>query len=317
MYSLYLLLFKEIYYGQDNITLKKIFQMNSISTKLALYYDLMRFSSYSGYLLVFFPALFGLVLAAEDISDLKSLPLFLFGSIISRSAGCIINDMVDRKYDRHVERTKTRPLATGQVSRLEALGLLAILLPLCLFILLLLSITSIIIGFIAVCLITIYPFMKRITNFPQIFLGITFNLGTLITYASTKDSVNFDILLIYIGCCFWTIGYDTVYAFMDFKDDKIIGIKSTALYFEKNLYRIWIGLFYAIFLLLFANVNLRFDNTVSVIASLVCAGIFFWQIKTLNINSPNNCKKRFESNNVVGFILSISMLIDFVFKNYS
>ena len=277
----------------------------------------MRFSSYTGFLLVFFPALFGVVLSAENVSELKSLPLFLFGSIISRAAGCVINDMVDRKYDRHVERTKTRPLATGQVSRLEALVLLAILLPLCLFILFLLSVVSIIIGFIAICLVTIYPFMKRITNFPQVFLGCTFNLGILIAYASTKDSVNFDIFLMYIGCCFWTIGYDTIYAFMDFKDDKMIGIRSTAVYFENKSYRTWIGLFYALFLLIFANVNLSFGNIVSVIACLPSAAIFFWQIKTLNIHSPLNCQNRFRSNNLVGILLSTAMLLDFVFRHYS
>lgn len=303
--------------GQDNITLQQIFQMNYINHKLSLYYDLTRLSSYTGYLLVFFPALFGLIIAADDVSDLKLLPLFLFGSITSRAAGCIINDMIDRKYDKHVERTKNRPLASGQISRLEALVLLAILLLICLCILLLLSVTSIIIGFIAICLITIYPFMKRITHFPQIVLGVTFNLSILISYASTKDSLSFDILMLYAGCCFWTIGYDTIYAFMDFKDDKIIGVRSTALYFENKPYKLWLGLFYSIFLLIFANVSLHLGNKLSVIAVLPCFAIFFWQIKTLNINSPNNCQKRFDSNNIIGFILSIAISLDFVLKNYT
>lgn len=280
------------------------------------YYNLIRLGSPTGYLLVFFPAIFGIFLASTNLHDLKLIPLFFVGSIMSRSAGCIINDITDRNLDKHVERTKMRPIASGIISVKESLLVLYIILFICLAILLSLTLTSIMIGFIAFCLIIIYPLMKRITYFPQIFLGITFNLGCLIGYAAINDHVSFSATLLYLGCCFWTIGYDTIYAFMDIKDDKIIGIKSTAIFFEKQYYRLWIILFYMTFILLYTNVNLVRGYYLGTLGGIIVIPMLLWQVKTLDISSVENCLVRFKNNNYVGLILSASMFIDCIYHTY-
>lgn len=280
--------------------------------KFYAYYKLMRLGNPTGYLLVFFPALFGIFLATKNCYDLQIIPLFLIGSILSRSAGCIINDIIDRKLDKHVERTKDRPITSGALSIKEALIALYLVLFACLSILLSLTITSIIIGFIAFCLILIYPLMKRITYFPQAFLGITFNLGCLIGYTALVDYVSYQAMIMYLGCCFWTIGYDTIYAFMDIKDDKRIGIKSTAVFFENKSYHCWITIFYIIFIASFININLFNDRYVAIIGGLISSVLLFWQAKTLDINSSENCLIRFKNNVYVGAILSMAMLIDYM-----
>lgn len=276
------------------------------------YYKLMRLDTSTGYLLVLFPSIFGILLASNNWHDLIIIPLFFIGSVLSRGAGCIINDITDRKLDKHVNRTKNRPIANGAVSVKEAVLILVLLLLICLAILLSLTLTSIMIGFIAFCFTLIYPLMKRITYFPQFFLGITFNLGCLIGYAAILDYVSFDSLLMYLGCCFWTIGYDTIYAFMDIKDDKAIGIKSTAVFFEKKYYRLWIMLFYMVFVILHINVNVINNYYIGALGGIIASPILLWQVKTLDINTPENCSIRFKNNVYVGFILSITMFIDFI-----
>lgn len=274
------------------------------------YYKLMRIGSPTGYLLVFFPAALGILMASKSLYDLRIAPLLFIGSILSRAAGCIINDMSDRKLDIHVERTKMRPMARGDINLREALFILYIVLFVCLAILLSLTVTATMVGFIAFCFILIYPLMKRITHFPQAFLGLTFNLGLLIGYAAIVDNVSLHALLMYVACCFWTIGYDTIYAFMDIKDDKAIGIKSTAVFFEKRSYRLWIMLFYAMFIILFININLINEYYISFFGGVLALFPLLWQVKTLNINDPQNCCTRFKSNIYVGLILVISMSVD-------
>lgn len=282
--------------------------------KFYSYYKLMRIGNPTGYLLAFFPAVFGILLAANSWYDLRILPLFFIATVLSRGAGCIINDITDRKLDRYVERTKKRPLASGEVSLKEVLVLLYLMLFACLTILLSLTITAIMIGFITFCFTLVYPLMKRLTYFPQVFLGMTFNLGALIGYSAIEDDVSLYSLLIYAGCCFWTIGYDTIYAFMDIADDKKIGIKSTAVFFEKKSYRMWIMIFYMVFVILFANVNLMNSHYIATLAALAVIPIFMWQVRTLDINIPKNCSARFKNNNIVGAILAISMFLDFLYK---
>lgn len=283
-------------------------------SKFYHYAALMRLGSPTGYFLVFFPTLFGILLSADNFNDLRTIHLFLLGSIIARAAGCIVNDITDRKLDLHVTRTKHRPLTSGKVTMKESVFILFISLLLSLLILLQLSVTSIIIGMIAFCLMLIYPLMKRFTYFPQVFLGVTFNLGCLIGYASSKDLITMDAMIIYAACCFWTLSYDTIYAFMDIKDDKKIGIKSTAVFFEKKAFKLWISLFYVTFLLLFAGINLAHSNYLAIISTILAGVIFYWQVNTLDINDPKNCSIRFKSNSVIGFVLALGMLADFFIK---
>ena len=278
--------------------------------KLYHLYQLTRTQSPTGYLLTFFPATFGLMLAYEGARDLMYLPIFLIGSMLMRSAGCIINDLLDQDLDRHVDRTKNRPLASGAVSNIEALIFLAILLSASLGILLSLNTTCIYIGVVAIVFISIYPLMKRITYFPQAFLGITFNIGCLIGYAAIKDTLSYNAIILYVACGFWTMGYDTIYAFMDIKDDKKIGIKSTAIFFEKASFRLIITLFYLVFFALFAFAT-RDSSSIYVDTALVVnILIMLWATIYLDIDSRENCMVRFKANNYIGFLLFLAMLLE-------
>jgi len=281
-----------------------------LSDKCTSLLQLTRLHAPTGYLLSFFPAAFGLMLAYEQSANLIYLPLLFIGSVLARSAGCIINDLFDRNLDKSVERTKDRPIASGAITTKEAILLLAILLCACLVILLYLSITAIAVGFIAVFLITLYPLMKRITYFPQAFLGITFNIGCLIGYAAVKDAISFDSIILYVACGFWTMGYDTIYAFMDIKDDKKIGIKSTAILFEKSNFKLAIAVFYVLFLTLFMFASRNFLSLYVIFAVLASLLVIFWIIIYLDINDPKNCLIRFKANNYIGFLLFLAMLLE-------
>lgn len=273
---------------------------------------LCRLNAPTGYLLSFFPAGYGLLLSNPAITQIKILiPLLFIGSIIARSAGCIINDILDRDFDTKVARTKNRPLANHTVTTKDALILLFTLLLSALFILLTLTKTAIYTGFIAFVMIVIYPLMKRITNLPQIFLGLTFNIGSLIGYASASDSLSFQAFIMYTACCFWTIGYDTIYGFMDINDDKKIGVKSMAILLEKRNYKLWLYVFYLLFIILFmlascVITNMRFILFIGVLLALL---ILIWQVKTLDITNQENCLIRFKVNNYVGAILLLTIYL--------
>jgi len=283
---------------------------NNFLPKYQSLLKLIRIHSPTGYLLSFFPASFGLMLAYEKYSDLFYLPIFFIGSILVRSAGCIINDLFDQNLDKHVARTKDRPIASGSVSNKQALVLLAILLSLSLAILLALNTTSIYIGLVSIFMITFYPLMKRITYFPQVFLGLTFNTGCLIGYASIKNSISYEAVILYIGCGFWTIAYDTIYAFMDLNDDKKTGIKSSAVFFEHMNFKLILTIFYIFFISLF---TLSMKNILSIyiiLAILISSLIALWITVYLNIKNEKNCMLRFKANNIIGFLLFLTMLLE-------
>ena len=250
------------------------------------------------------------MLAYEQSVNLIYLPILFIGSVLARSAGCIINDLFDQNLDKSVERTKDRPIASGTITTREAILFLTILLCACLLILLYLSVTAIAVGFIAIFLITLYPLMKRITYFPQAFLGITFNIGCLIGYAAVKDTISSDSMILYVACGFWTMGYDTIYAFMDIKDDKKIGIKSTAILFEKSNFKLAIAVFYTLFLTLFMFAIRNFLSIYVIFAVLASLLVIFWIIIYLDINDPKNCLIRFKANNYIGFLLFLAMLLE-------
>lgn len=271
-----------------------------------------RLSAPVAFLLVFYPAFFGLMLASNiSLPPLSLLIIFVIGSLATRSAGCIINDIFDRNFDKHVARTKKRPLATGSISIETALITLIILLIISLIMLLTLNKNSIYIGFITFCLIILYPLMKRITYFPQIFLGLTFQIGVLIGYSAITNTLSFTAFILYFGCCFWTIGYDTIYGFADINDDKKIGIKSLAILLEHNHYKFWIAFCYANFLLLFLLAfYLESMVTMQLIVATILAGILLtYQIWKLDITKPANCINLFKNNGLVGAFLAIGLLI--------
>jgi len=270
---------------------------------------LMRLNAPTGYLLVFFPALFGLFLAYEQPSDLVYAPIFFMGSVLVRSAGCIINDFFDREFDKKVKRTKNRPLASNKISKKLAVFILLLLLGMSSLILLSLTVTAICMGIIAFCMIALYPLMKRFTYFPQVFLGLTFNLGCLIAYSAIKDDISKNAVLMYLACGFWTFGYDTIYAFMDVRDDKKAGVKSSALFLEHRNYKLWIAVSYVCFMFLYMIVNLSSKNYIGISSVVIAMPMLFWQVKTLGITNVANCFERFKSNIYVGAIMSFSMFL--------
>lgn len=270
----------------------------------------------TGYLLSFFPALWGLLMAVNNIHDLLYYSvLFFIGSIATRGAGCIINDLLDQEYDAQVKRTATRPLASNEISRSYAILALSIFLIISSAILLSLTVTSIIIGCIAFCMILIYPLMKRITYLPQVFLGFTFNLGSLIAYSAITDNITIEAAILYLGCCAWTISYDTIYAFMDIIDDKKIGVKSMAILLENIGYKYWIIGFYFVFLIVILMINYPLNSYWSIMLMLMILSLLLWQAMTLNIGNPDNCLRRFKNNNYVGVLISCVMLIEYFSSN--
>ncbi len=289
----------------DNITKYK-----KMPTLFSAIIDLMRLRAPTGYLLCLFPAYFGLLLGYRDSKDLIYIPLFFLASVIVRGAGCTINDLWDRDFDGRVERTKSRPLPSGRISVCGALILLFILACISIFMLMQLSKTAIYMGLAATILIAIYPLMKRFTHFPQVFLGFTFNMGVLIGFAAVQDAISTSAIIMYLGCGFWTLGFDTIYGFSDIKDDKKIGVKSTAIFFEKMNYKLIISCCYAIFFLLFYISNDSFLSVYIISGLMISISIAAWSIKTLNISEMQNCIYRFKINNYIGFILFLAMLLE-------
>jgi len=268
----------------------------------------MRAGSPTGYLLVFYPACYGLMLASPTISDLtKLLPFFFIGSFITRSAGCIINDIFDRDFDLHVIRTKNRPLANGEVSLKGAVILLLLLLVCSLVILLMLNQAAIYLGCLAFIMILLYPLMKRFTNLPQLFLGLTFNFGSLISYAAVTGYISIEAIIMYLACCSWTVGYDTIYGFMDYEDDKKIGIKSLSLLLEQRNYKLYFLVFYLGFVGLFILATILANHYVNYLLISFAAILLLWQILTLKIANPQNCLIRFKNNNYVGLIFFLTI----------
>ncbi len=268
----------------------------------------MRLQSPTGYLLLFFSTCFGVLLTNIAIYNLvKLLSLFFIGSIITRGAGCILNDIFDKDFDKHVLRTKNRLLANGSLNVSDAMILLTILSIISLTILLSLNKTAICLGFFSFILIVLYPLMKRITFFPQVFLGLTFN-GVLIGNSAVIDKISLEAVIMYIACCFWTIGYDIIYGFMDIEYDKKINVKSMPLFLEKRNYKLHLYIYYTIFILLFILSNIIATHRPNYIVILCAYIMLTWQVVTLEISDPQNCFTRFKNNNYVGLTLALGAL---------
>ncbi len=267
-----------------------------------------RFDNLTGAWLLLAPCWMGLALAGGLNPWLYA--LLFAGAFIMRGAGCIINDIVDREFDAKVERTKNRPLASGEISLERGIIFLAVLLALGLAILVQLPIISVFIGISSVPLFILYPFMKRVTHWPQFFLGLTFNIGILIGYAAVANSISFSAALLYIGAIFWTLGYDTIYAHQDKQDDVLIGVKSTALKFGERT-KHFIAMFYLIFAAIFVIVigmNFGFGLKSGGVFCLVLLHLA-WQVLHLDIHNPRNCMTIFKSNIYVGLLLVAVLLL--------
>ena len=281
---------------------------------ISIILELTRLKKPIGIMLLFWPCAWGLTIAYDFSSNLNNylfyLVLFFLGSVLMRSAGCIVNDIVDKNFDKKVERTKNRPIASGKVSVRLALIYSLILCGLAFLVLINFNKFTILMALLSMPLAFTYPLMKRFTYWPQLFLGITFNYGLVLAWISINNSINLVPIIFYFGAIFWTLGYDTIYGYQDIKDDEIIGVKSTSIKFKNNP-KIFISLCYIFFFLSLILVGFLMDFKVSYFISLVITffHLAFYQIKNLDVSNPNMCLVKFKSNNLLGLIVFINILI--------
>jgi len=279
--------------------------------KISIFIELTRLNKPIGFLLLFWPCLWGLTLAnyqnQNNLTYIYYLILFFLGSVLMRSVGCIINDIVDKKFDKKVLRTKFRPIASGEISVLNALVYVFILCLLALIILLQFNFLTISLGIASMFLAFSYPYMKRFTYWPQLFLGLTFNWGIIMAWTAMNNAISIEPIILYISAIFWTLGYDTVYGLQDIKDDEIIGLKSTAIKF-KNSAKIFVGACYFLFTLFLLSLAIIMDaNKYFYILLIVVILQLFYQIRTFKKDNPTSCLKVFKSNNYVGLVVFLCM----------
>ncbi len=283
-------------------------------SQLNLFIELTRLKKPIGFMLLFWPCIWGLTLVYDFNSSLNNYfffgSLFLAGSILMRSAGCIVNDIVDKNFDKKVERTKNRPIASGKVSVKLALIYSIVLCVLAFLVLINFNKFTIYMALLSMPLAFTYPLMKRITYWPQLFLGITFNYGLVLAWISISNEVSLVALAFYFGAIFWTLGYDTIYGFQDIKDDEIIGVKSTSIKF-KNDPKKFLLLCYLVFIisLIFVGINMNFKLFYFIFLIIPTTQLFIFQIKKLNISNTSDCLTKFKSNNLLGLIVLINIFI--------
>ena len=265
-------------------------------------------------MLLFWPCTWGLTIAydfsGEKITYIYYLTLFLAGAVLMRSAGCIINDIVDRKFDRKVSRTKNRPIASRKISVIQGLFYSLFLCLIAFMVLLQFNFLTIILALGSMPLAFTYPLMKRYTYWPQLFLGITFNYGLLLGWTSISNEITLLPFILYLGAIFWTLGFDTIYGFQDIKDDEIIGLKSTSIKFKSNPYKFLI-ICYSIFLvsLLIIGFSLKLNQIYFMILVIVGLQMYYFQIYKLDIKKMNSCLNIFKSNNLLGLLIFASLFI--------
>lgn len=285
--------------------------MNTLRQKIKSYLVLMRFDKSVVIFLLLWPILWALWLAAQGVPSLKILLIFIIGAGVMRPAGCIINDIADRNFDRHVERTRNRPLATGEVSVKEALILFFTLCLIGLILVLQLNPLCWLIAVIALGLSCIYPLMKRITYLPQVVLGAAWNLGILMAFAAVNGNIPVVAWLLYIATIIWTVVYDTIYAIADRRDDLQVGIKSSAILFGEYDQFI-IGILQIVVLLLMTTVGCLANLGIYYYLSLAASAFFFaYQHYLIKDYDPKNCIQAFKNNHWIGLIVFIGLALSY------
>ncbi len=282
--------------------------------QVKLFIDLTRLKKPIGFMLLFWPCAWGLTLAYDFKKSLNEyffyLILFFLGSVLMRSAGCIVNDILDKEFDAKVFRTKNRPIASGKVSVTLAIFYAVVLCFLALLVLLNFNIFTIILAFGSMPLAFAYPLMKRFTYWPQLFLGITFNYGLILGWTAIEEQINILPILFYIGAIFWTLGYDTIYGYQDIKDDEIIGLKSTSIKFKgKEREFIYICYSLVLFFLALGGYFMKLDYYFFILLIIPFYHLFFYQMKIFNPNKTYDCLRAFKSNNYFGLIVFLIILI--------
>ena len=277
--------------------------------KFQIFIQLTRLNKPIGFLLLFWPCAWGLTLgyyfSNETALYFKYIILFFLGSILMRSAGCIFNDIVDRDFDKKIERTRNRPIASGKISVSESFVYVVVLCLLALSILLQFNKLTIILGMSSMLLAFTYPFMKRITYWPQLFLGLTFNWGIIMGWTALTSILTIEPFVLYLAAIFWTLGYDTIYGLQDIHDDEIIGVKSTSIKFKNNV-KIFVASCYCLCILfiLIMFLMMKIDKYLLLILIPFIASLIY-QIKTFQIDDPKSCLVTFKNNNFSGLLLFI------------
>ena len=282
--------------------------------QLKLFIDLTRLKKPIGYMLLFWPCAWGLTLAYDFSNEINTYLFYLFlfftGSVLMRSAGCIINDIADRKFDSKVSRTKDRPIASGRISIYLGIFYSMVLCLVAFIVLIQFNFYTIFLALGSMPLAFTYPLMKRYTYWPQLFLGITFNYGLILGWISIENSLSMIPIIFYLGAIFWTLGFDTIYGFQDLKDDEIIGLKSTSIKFKSNP-KLFLKLCYAFFLISLIVIGWLTKINMIYYLGLILIGyhLYFIQIHKLDVNNSENCLKIFKSNNFLGLIILTSLIL--------
>ena len=283
-----------------------------MKSRIKLFIELTRLNKPIGTMLLFWPCSWGLAYAYSYTKNLNQfllyLLLFFLGSILMRSAGCIINDIVDKDYDKKVKRTKQRPIAANLVSVNQALIYSALLCLVAFFILIKFNKLTIVLGLSSMFLAFSYPFMKRITYWPQLFLGITFNWGLIMAWSASTNYISHEIIIFYLSAIFWTLGYDTIYGAQDIKDDEIIGVKSTSIKFKKNIKQfVSMNYFFNVSILIFLfykKIEINYFTIIFVFFILT----LIYQIIIFKKENARSYLKAFKINNLSGLLLFSSIL---------
>ena len=279
---------------------------------LKILINLTRLNKPIGFMLLFWPCSWGLAYAFSFDQNtslfIYYLILFFFGSVLMRSAGCIFNDIVDKDFDKKVERTKLRPIASGQISVKYSFFYVILLCSLAFLILIQFNFYTILLGMGSMFLAFTYPFMKRVTYWPQLFLGLTFNWGIIMAWAAFNNEISIEIIILYLSAIFWTLGYDTIYGAQDMSDDEIIGLKSTSIKFKQNM-KLFVSISY--FITVALNIFLFHEHLSLNIFSFVFfmfALTLVYQIIKFNKDNSKSCLKMFKLNNLSGLFLFLSIL---------
>ena len=281
----------------------------SFKAKLPAFKQLMRLDRPIGILLLLWPTLGALWLASEGFPQLDLLLIFALGTVVMRSAGCCINDFADAKIDGHVARTTQRPLATGELSRREALQAFIALSLLGFGLVLLTNRFTILLSFGAIAVAALYPFMKRLTNLPQLVLGIAYSFGILMAFSAATNGIPPAAYLLFIANCLWTTAYDTQYAMVDREYDLKIGVKSTAVLFG-SADTLIIGVLQGLVILAWWLAGYRFGLDWPYFAGVIAAAILFAYHQTLIRNRlPEPCFKAFLHNRWVGLVMFLGVVI--------
>lgn len=283
----------------------------TVTMKIGAISDIIRLRKQYGTLLLLCPTLWALVIASGGVPEVRFVIIFVVGSFLMRSAGCVVNDMVDRDFDRHVERTKTRPLADGRLSLKEAFLVMLVFSLLAFFLVLTLNRLTIILSFVGLALALVYPFVKRVSHLPQAFLGIAFGWGALMAWSAVTGTVGLPAILIFLANVLWSTAYDTIYALMDIDDDLKIGVKSTAILFGKRVYGILFVLYALMAVILAlagASAGLGAIYYIGIIASFI---LFILILSDVRRNPTRAVALRgFILNAVVGAIFIGFILVD-------